>query len=126
MGGLSGQCRRQRQRSARMCGCIHGSAARGTHSLPCRDDSKHFTDTITTVAFSAAPAPALQTFAVEIVHDETLVTGQVAYLQAALLYTNSTGERRIRVHTLALPVVSGACVGQVCRCWCRCFGGLTS
>lgn len=26
--------------------------------------------------------------------------------QAALLYTNSTGERRIRVHTIALPVVS--------------------
>ena len=51
--------------------------------------------------------PCLQSFSVEIVHDETLVTGQVAYLQAALLYTNSTGERRIRVHTLALPVVSG-------------------
>lgn len=30
-------------------------------------------------------------------------------LQAALLYTNSSGERRIRVHTIAMPVVSGAC-----------------
>lgn len=29
-------------------------------------------------------------------------------LQAALLYTNSLGERRIRVHTIAMPVVSGA------------------
>ena len=44
----------------------------------------------------------------EISHEETLLTGQVAYLQAALLYTNSVGERRIRVHTVALPVVSGA------------------
>ncbi|EFN54134.1 hypothetical protein CHLNCDRAFT_135519 [Chlorella variabilis] len=47
-----------------------------------------------------------KSFSVEIAHEETLVTGQVAYLQAALLYTNSCGERRIRVHTLALPVVS--------------------
>lgn len=53
------------------------------------------------------PSPCLQSFSVEIAHEETLVTGQVAYLQAALLYTNSCGERRIRVHTLALPVVSG-------------------
>lgn len=45
-------------------------------------------------------------FSVEITHEETLLTGQVAYLQAALLYTNSVGERRIRVHTMALPVVS--------------------
>ena len=49
-----------------------------------------------------------QAFAVEIVHEETVVTGTVAYVQSALLYTNSQGERRIRVHTLAVPVVSGA------------------
>lgn len=45
-------------------------------------------------------------FAVEICHEETMVTGQVAYIQAALLYTSSAGERRIRVHTMALPIVS--------------------
>ena len=56
----------------------------------------------------------LQTFSVEIAHEETLVTGPVAYLQAALLYTNSVGERRIRVHTMAIPVVSGAWAGC---CW---------
>ena len=39
---------------------------------------------------------AEQSFAVEIQHEETLLSGQVAYIQAALLYTNSTGERRIR------------------------------
>lgn len=55
----------------------------------------------------ALPAcDADKSFAVEIVHEETLVSGPVAYLQAALLYTSSGGERRIRVHTLALPVVS--------------------
>jgi hypothetical protein len=55
---------------------------------------------------------------VEVTHEETLVTGQVAYVQAALLYTSSAGERRIRVHTLALPVVAGGtghgCCGVTC------------
>eukprot|EP00889_Picochlorum_renovo_P008544 jgi/Picre1/35574/NNA_003035.t1 len=55
----------------------------------------------------ALPAcDADKTFSVEITHEETLLTGQTAYLQAALLYTSSQGERRIRVHTMALPVVS--------------------
>lgn len=57
-----------------------------------------------------------QSFSVEIAHEETLLTGQVAYLQAALLYTNSLGERRIRVHTLAMPVVSGAPPRCACAC----------
>lgn len=47
-----------------------------------------------------------KSFAVEISHEETVLTNQVAYLQAALLYTSSQGERRIRVHTLAMPVVN--------------------
>lgn len=55
----------------------------------------------------ALPAcDADKTFAVEITHEETLITGQSSYLQAALLYTSSQGERRIRVHTLAVPIVS--------------------
>ena len=55
----------------------------------------------------ALPAcDADKTFAVEITHEETLITGQTSYLQAALLYTSSQGERRIRVHTVAMPVVS--------------------
>lgn len=55
----------------------------------------------------ALPAcDADKSFSVEINHEETLLSGQVAYLQAALLYTNSSGERRIRVHTIAMPVVS--------------------
>ena len=29
-------------------------------------------------------------------HDETVVQGPVAYMQCALLYTSSSGERRIR------------------------------
>jgi hypothetical protein len=36
--------------------------------------------------------------------EETLPeTGSTCYFQAALLYTSSAGDRRIRVHTLALP-----------------------
>ena len=55
----------------------------------------------------ALPAcDADKSFAVEITHEETLLTGQTAYMQAALLYTSSQGERRIRVHTCALPIVS--------------------
>lgn len=34
------------------------------------------------------------------------MSGPVGYVQCALLYTNSNGERRIRVHTLALPVTA--------------------
>lgn len=46
-----------------------------------------------------------KTFSVEIVLDETVVSGQTAYMQCALLYTTSGGERRIRVHNLSAPVV---------------------
>jgi hypothetical protein len=39
-------------------------------------------------------------FAVQIAHEENMLTTPVAYVQCALLYTNSNGERRIRVHSL--------------------------
>ncbi|GIL72053.1 hypothetical protein Vretimale_545 [Volvox reticuliferus] len=45
-------------------------------------------------------------FAMEIAHEESVVQPGMAYVQCALLYTNSNGERRIRVHTMAVPVVS--------------------
>ena len=45
-------------------------------------------------------------FAVQIGHDEQLLNGPVTYMQSALLYTSSSGERRIRVHTLAIPIVN--------------------
>lgn len=45
-------------------------------------------------------------FAVQISHEEAVVTGSVGYVQCALLFTSSNGERRIRVHTLAVPIVS--------------------
>ena len=44
-------------------------------------------------------------FAVSIQHDETVVQGPVAYMQCALLYTSSSGERRIRCGPRALPNV---------------------
>ncbi|CAJ0579842.1 unnamed protein product, partial [Mesorhabditis spiculigera] len=42
---------------------------------------------------------------VQINYEEKL-PGNVASFQAALLYTSSKGDRRIRVHTLCLPIVS--------------------
>lgn len=47
-----------------------------------------------------------KTFAIEIVHEETSISTTTCCLQAALLYTTSSGERRIRVHTMELPVTS--------------------
>ncbi|MBA0771014.1 hypothetical protein Gotri_019548 [Gossypium trilobum] len=45
-------------------------------------------------------------YAVQLSLEETLLTTQTVYLQAVLLYTASCGERRIRVHTAAAPVVT--------------------
>ena len=45
-------------------------------------------------------------YAVQISHDEGALTNSQASFQCALLYTNNMGERRIRVHTLGVPVVS--------------------
>eukprot|EP00877_Chromochloris_zofingiensis_P002473 jgi/Chrzof1/12226/Cz06g26070.t1 len=47
-----------------------------------------------------------KTFAVQIAHEETMVSGPVGYVQCALLYTSSNGERRIRVHSMAIPIVT--------------------
>ncbi|XP_061747368.1 protein transport protein Sec24A isoform X1 [Nerophis ophidion] len=45
-------------------------------------------------------------FAVQMSIEENLDNMQTVSFQAALLYTSSKGERRIRVHTLCLPVVN--------------------
>ncbi|XP_072517494.1 protein transport protein Sec24A isoform X2 [Salminus brasiliensis] len=45
-------------------------------------------------------------FAVQMSIEENLMDMQVVSFQAALLYTSSKGERRIRVHTMCLPVVN--------------------
>ncbi|XP_043672934.1 protein transport protein Sec24A isoform X2 [Vespula pensylvanica] len=45
-------------------------------------------------------------FGMQISIEESLTETQNVCFQAALLYTSSKGERRIRVHTLCLPVVS--------------------
>eukprot|EP00397_Hematodinium_sp_SG-2012_P006512 GEMP01006545.1.p1 GENE.GEMP01006545.1~~GEMP01006545.1.p1 ORF type:complete len:981 (+),score=148.58 GEMP01006545.1:401-2944(+) len=44
-----------------------------------------------------------QTFSVTIDMEENVTPDPVLYIQAALLYTNSDGERRIRVHTYSCP-----------------------
>ncbi|KAL1559663.1 Protein transport protein Sec24A [Salvia divinorum] len=45
-------------------------------------------------------------YAAQLSLDETLLTTQTVYFQVALLYTSSSGERRIRLHTAAAPVVT--------------------
>ncbi|XP_033949101.1 protein transport protein Sec24B isoform X3 [Pseudochaenichthys georgianus] len=45
-------------------------------------------------------------FAVQMSIDDSLADSSLACFQAALLYTSCKGKRRIRVHTLCLPVVS--------------------
>ncbi|KAJ8550173.1 hypothetical protein K7X08_033880 [Anisodus acutangulus] len=45
-------------------------------------------------------------YAMQLSLEETLLTSQTVYFQVALLYTSSSGERRIRVHTAAAPVVA--------------------
>ena len=44
--------------------------------------------------------------AIELQHGEAPVGGEAVFLQGALLYTSSSGERRIRVMTLARPVTA--------------------
>ncbi|GMI65450.1 ENDOPLASMIC RETICULUM MORPHOLOGY 2 [Hibiscus trionum] len=45
-------------------------------------------------------------FAAQLSLEETVLTTLTVYFQVALLYTASCGERRIRVHTAAAPVVT--------------------
>ena len=45
-------------------------------------------------------------YAIQISIDEELKDFSNACFQAAVLYTNANGERRIRVHTISLPVVA--------------------
>jgi len=45
-------------------------------------------------------------FGVQIALEDQAVSATVAYMQTALLYTTSSGERRIRVHTLQIPISS--------------------
>lgn len=44
------------------------------------------------------------TFAIEITHSDALLSASTISVQAAVLYTNSGGERRIRVHNVCIPV----------------------
>ena len=61
-------------------------------------------------------------FNVELAHEEVLTPGTVIGIQAALLYTTSSGERRINVHTMAAPVsqlLADLFKKVRCVCWRR-------
>lgn len=44
---------------------------------------------------------------IEMAYDDKIPENDTIYVQAALLYTTITGERRIRVHNLAIPTSVG-------------------
>jgi protein transport protein SEC24 len=44
------------------------------------------------------------TYAIELTHSDALLSSSTISIQAAVLYTNSGGERRIRVHNVCIPV----------------------
>eukprot|EP00475_Leptophrys_vorax_P021293 TRINITY_DN29000_c0_g1_i3.p1 TRINITY_DN29000_c0_g1~~TRINITY_DN29000_c0_g1_i3.p1 ORF type:complete len:703 (-),score=177.78 TRINITY_DN29000_c0_g1_i3:17-2125(-) len=47
-------------------------------------------------------------YVVEFVNEENPIPTATAAIQSALLYSNSNGERRLRIHTLVLPVAADA------------------
>jgi protein transport protein SEC24 len=49
---------------------------------------------------------SLKAIGVTLAHDGKLVDGKDVYIQSALLYTTSRGERRVRVHNLSLSVAA--------------------
>ena len=64
-------------------------------------------------------------FAVQVAHEEGVLTTSAAYMQCALLYTSSSGERRIRC---ARPQQRSlwSLQGQACRVRCSCSAHSTS
>ena len=56
-------------------------------------------------------------FAVQIKHEESVLTGNIAYMQCAVLFSSSNGERRIRCVCLAMlaQYFDIACLGLCCK-----------
>ncbi len=50
------------------------------------------------------------TFSFDLAYEESSLAAQAVTVQAALLYTSCNGERRIRVHTILLPVTQASVV----------------
>ncbi len=48
-----------------------------------------------------------KTFAVRIEHEGKLKEDTEVCIQCALLYTNEEGQRRLRIHTISVPVTNG-------------------
>lgn len=47
-----------------------------------------------------------KSFGIELVHNGNMISTPNACIQTALLYTNTLGERKIRVHTCTLPLTA--------------------
>ena len=58
-------------------------------------------------------ADADATFAVELAHEQNMITTNQVSVQSALLYTTSNGERRIRVTTVVAPVTTDG--ADICK-----------
>ena len=57
------------------------------------------------------------TFSFDLAYEEAVLSAQAITVQAALLYTSSNGERRIRIHTIVLPT-SQVSELMCARCGC--------
>ena len=66
----------------------------------CMSFSIHCMFTFSTLALCLQVDPD-KAFAVQIKHEESVLTGNVAYMQCAVLFSSSNGERRIRYPTTA-------------------------
>lgn len=53
-------------------------------------------------------------FAVQIKHEESVLTGSVAYMQCAVLFSSSNGERRIRYLSTAAEYMLLVCSMRQC------------
>ena len=53
------------------------------------------------------------TFSMDLSYEEAALSASAVTVQAALLYTTSAGERRIRVHTMVLPVTQVLAVSSI-------------
>lgn len=51
---------------------------------------------------------------IELAYDDKIPENETIHIQAALLYTSITGERKIRVHNLAVP--TSVCMPDVFKC----------
>ena len=91
-------------RVARPWGCQGAFRVRASRGLGVRDYCGAGAPAPGGASVDLALVDSAATLAVRLAHEGDLAPGRDAVVQAALLYTTRAGARRVRVHTVALPV----------------------